>query len=360
MAPPVGAQTRGGATAIARDAYLTKTCGGTGVAQLSPQRLVRADPNGPNVSAADLAAERKVIADIDRLLAAWQPNGFVVASQAGYLNNPQGSSGDAGYGNNYTYDLVSYIYDCVDGKWRKDAENGTFLLLFVNSGISAGVDGLPKINMEDASADRLGYYQLGAQWIAAGQMPQSRNGYYEFISDDDGSTSFWFTRNGELPFQYVPREEFIRRQIDILQASKAASEKRMTDAQKQWTASGVKVPDSVAAQHARMTQTMYDKPMAYYRQLLERPAAWLLQPTYCMMGNDRGRVDYTRCDFLDAAQPRAQVPIKPNPGYFDRARPKSAPQYMVIDLRAYGHAEAASRQRALIEANAAAFLALIK
>jgi hypothetical protein len=33
---------------------------------------------------------------------------------------------------------------------------------------------------------------------------------------------------------------------------------------------------------------------------------------------------------------------------------------MVIDLRAYGHAEAASRQRALIEANAAAFLALIK
>ncbi|MBS0215004.1 MAG: hypothetical protein JSR63_07025 [Proteobacteria bacterium] len=329
--------------AIAADTYLAKTCGGTGVAQLPPKRIMRPDPNRPNISAQDLAGERKVIAGIDGVFASWQPNGFVVATQEGYLNNPQGSAGNAGYGNNYTWTLVSYIHDCVDGQWRKDAENGTFLLLFVNSGIGNGVDGIPKIDFDGTDPDLFGYYRLGTEWQIPGLLPQAKNGHVEYTYDADGSTRYWFTRDGRLPFQYVPREEFIRRQLDILQAGKASHQKRAGN-----------------ARNATFMQLMYDKPMDYYRQLLQKPAEWLQRPSYCMVGNDNGRVDYSRCNFLDEMQPRAQVPVKPDPAYFDRGKPRSAPQYIVIDLRAYGHAEAAARQRALIEQNADKFRALVE
>lgn len=340
---PAGVSNSAIDKAIAADTYLAKSCGGTGVAQLAPKRITRADPNRPNISAADLAGERKVVAAIDGLFASWQPNGFVVATQQGYLNNPQGSAGNAAYGNNYTWTLVSYIHDCVDGQWRKDAENGTFLLLFVNSGIGNGVDGIPKIDFEGTDPDLFGYYRLGAEWQTPGLLPQARNGHVEYTYDADGSTRFWFTRDGRLPFQYVPREEFIRRQLDILQAGKASYQKRAGN-----------------GQNAKFMQLMYDKPMDYYRQLLQKPAEWLQRPSYCMVGNDNGRVDYSRCNFLDEMQPRAQVPVKPDPAYFDRGKPRSAPQYIVIDLRAYGHAEAAARQRALIEQNADKFRALVK
>lgn len=340
---PAGVSEAAIEKAIAADTYLAKTCGGTDVAQLAPKRVTRADPNRSNISAADLAGERKVIAGIAGLFAAWQPNGFVVATQEGYLNNPQGSAGNAGYGNNYTWTLVSYIHDCVGGQWRKDAENGTFLLLFVNTGIGNGVDGIPKIDFEGTDPDLFGYYRLGAEWQTPGLLPQARNGHVEYTYDADGSTRFWFMRDGRLPFQYVPREEFIRRQLDILQAGKASYQKRAGN-----------------AQNAKFMQLTYDKPMDYYRQLLQKPAEWLQRPSYCMVGNDNGRVDYSRCNFLDEMQPRAQVPVKPDPAYFDRGKPRSAPQYIVIDLRAYGHAEAAARQRALIEQNADKFRALVE
>ena len=349
------------AVAIAADNYLEKTCGGTPVAGLAPKRLVRADPNRPNIPAAELAAERKTVAGIDAIFAPWQPNGYVVASQVVYLNKAQGTHGNSAYGNDYSYTLVSYIYDCIDGRqWRKDAENGTFLLLFVNSGISPGVDAVPEIKVDDATDDRFGYYQLGGDWTKADRLPQAKNGYFEFTYDADGSTYFWFTRNGELPFQYVPRGEFIRRQIEILKTVKAANQKRMAAAQAQWAASGIKVPEATAAQNAQLARVMYDKPIEYYQQQLQKPEGWLQQPTYCVIGNDGGRRDYTRCDFLDAMQARAQVPIKPNPGYFDRRRSQAAPQYIGVDLRAYGHSEAAARQRALIEQNADRFLGLVR
>ncbi|MEI9905951.1 MAG: hypothetical protein WDN06_20120 [Asticcacaulis sp.] len=160
----------------------------------------------------------------------------------------------------------------------------------------------------------------------------------------------------------MPREDFIRRQIGILQAGKAADQKRMADAQKQWAASGIKVPEDTAANNTKLWTMMYDEPAAYYQQLLQRPAAWLQQPSICLMGDGDGARDYSRCDFLDAVQPGAQVPVRPNPAYFDRARPKSAPQYVVIDFRTSADVfpDATARMRTLIEQNADAFLALVK
>lgn len=76
---------------------------------------------------------------------------------------------------------------------------------------------------------------------------------------------------------------------------------------------------------------MYEKPITRYEQLLKQPAAWLQQPAIVRMSTSAEEASY---EFLDASQIGfgVQVPLKPNPAYFDTSRPAGAPQYLVIQM----------------------------
>lgn len=109
-------------------------------------------------------------------------------------------------------------------------------------------------------------------------LPQARNGYYHFSSDY--RDIYWFTRDGRLPFSYVSREEFLRRQLSILQAAMAHERSEM---ERNYASIGQQFD---ASTFDDIYGLVYQKPIARYETLLRQPAAWLQQPTIAQVNRN--------------------------------------------------------------------------
>jgi len=188
-----------------------------------------------------------------------------------------------------------------------------------NSDSSVGFSYLPR-----------GYYQLKDK-IA---LPQANaEGIHEF-NFVDGTTVWWLTRAGVLPFRFVTRREFLNKQIEIVRSRSTPS-------------AGL---------------------LAYYQRLLTDATddvAFVKQAQVPGL-TESGYVFTT----LEDRANRIYVTV--NPEYYDRSLPKSAPQHILIRLRRADvaflngtgngarHLESIQKLREIVSANLPEFRSMVR
>lgn len=175
-----------------------------------------------------------------------------------------------------------------------------------------------------------GYYQLKDR-IALPEPTAEGIQEFNFV---DGTTVWWLTRAGALPFRYVTRREFLQRQVEIV----------------------------------RSRSTPSPGLLAYYQRLLSEATddiAFVKQAQ--VPGLTESAYVFTTLE--DRAN---RVYVTVNPDYYDRTQPKSAPQHTLIRLRRVDvaslnrtgngprHLESFQKLREIVGANLPEFRAMVK
>jgi hypothetical protein len=175
-----------------------------------------------------------------------------------------------------------------------------------------------------------GYYQL-KEGIALPQANAEGIREFNFV---DGTTVWWLTRGGALPFRFVTKREFLNKQIEIV----------------------------------RSKSTPRPGLLAYYQRLLGDATddVAFVKETQVPGLTETGFVFTT----LEDRANRIYVTV--NPDYYDRSQPKSAPQHILIRLkradeaflnrRGNGarHLESFQKLREIVRANLPELRAMVK
>jgi len=305
-----------------------KYCDGSQFDALTNMWKLEPDQNTGQVTAGELAAERTVMRRVVEMF----KSAFVPTGAAGYYGVnydvlPQALNKNR-YGNTYIFSLSNHKIECVGGKpVALDVSLGNVSVQvnmhFVgeagNGDSSVGYSFLPR-----------GYYQL-KDGIA---LPQANSeGIHEF-NFVDGTTVWWLTRSGALPFRLVTRREFLQKQIEIVQSRPGPNAKRV----------------------------------AYYQGLLSDASdeVAIVKEAEVASLNESGYV------FTTLADKGNRVYVTVNADYYDRSLPKSAPQHILIRLRhldvaslnATGngerHLESFRKLRDIVSANLTELRAMVK
>jgi len=278
--------TSNASLASAQDRY----CDASQFDALTNMWKMEPDQNTGQILPRELAAERKVMQRVlEMFKSAFVPTGAAGYHAVNYDILPQAVTNKSRYGNTYIFTLSNHKIECRNDKpvaldvslgnvsvqvnmhFVGEAENG-------DSGV--GFAYLPR-----------GYYQLKDK-IA---LPEANaEGIHEF-NFVDGTTVWWLTRAGGLPFRFVTRREFLNRQIEIV----------------------------------RSRSTPNTGLLAYYQRLLGEATddvAFVKQAPLPGL-NESGFVFTT----LEDRANRIYVTV--NPAYFDRSLAKSAPQHILIRLK---------------------------
>jgi hypothetical protein len=248
------------------------------------------DQNTREISAAELVAERKVMRRVEEMFrSTFVPNGAAGYYGANYDILPQAVTNKSRYGNTYIFMLANQKIECRGGKpVAIDVSFGNvsvqvnmhFIGEAENGDSSVGFSYLPR-----------GYYQLKDK-IALPQATAEGIQEFNFV---DGTTVWWLTRAGALPFRYVTRREFLNKQIEIVRARSTPSPRLL----------------------------------AYYQRLLSDATddvAFIKQAP--VPGLTEAGFVFTTLE--DRAN---RICVTVNPDYYDRSLPKSAPQHILIRLR---------------------------
>ena len=247
------------------------------------------DQNTGQVTAVELAAERKIMGRVlDMFKSAFVPTGAIGLHSANYDILPQAVTNKSRYGNTYSFVLSHHKIECVNGKpVALDVSLGNVSVQvntsFVDEATAprdSGFSFLPR-----------GYYQRKEKT----ELPQANDqGIHEF-NFNDGTTVWWLTRAGVLPFRVVTRREFLQKQIEILQSRSGTDAKRL----------------------------------AYYQGLLSQAPDEVAIVKEIEVGSLNGYAHV----FTTLADRASRVYVTVNPDYYDRSQPKSAPQHILIRLR---------------------------
>ena len=287
------------------------------------------DQNTREVSAAELAAERKVMRRVEEMFrSAFVPNGAAGYYGADYQILPQALTNKTRYGNTYLFTLGNQKIECRSGKpVARDVSLGNvsvqvnmhFIGEAENGDSSVGFSYLPR-----------GYYQLKDK-IA---LPQANAEGIQEFNFVDGTTVWWFTRSGALPFRYVTRREFLNKQIEIVRSRSTPSA-------------------GLLAYYQRLLSDATDD-VAFVKQA---PVPGLTESGYV---------------FTTLEDRANRVCVTVNPDYYDRSLPKSAPQHILIRLRHEDvaflnrtgngprHLESIQRLREIVGANLPEFRSMVK
>ena len=286
------------------------------------------DQNTRQIPAGELAAERKVMQRVvEMFTSAFVPTGAIGYYGVNYDILPQALTNGNRYGNTYIFTLSNHKIECRNGKpVALDVSLGNVSvqvnMQFVgeaeNGDASVGFSHLPR-----------GYYQR-KDGIA---LPQANAEGIQEFNFVDGTTVWWLTRAGALPFRTVTQREFLQKQIEILQAKPDTSAKRL----------------------------------AYYQRLLSESSdeVAVVKSIELASLNEYGYA------FTTLADRASRVYVTLNPEYYDRRQPKSAPQHILIRLKqdtaflsrvANGarHLESMGKLRDIVRANLAELRAMVK
>jgi len=255
------------------------------------------------------------------------PTGAIGLYGANYDILPQAKINTDRYGNTYIFTLSNHKIECHNGKPAAiDVSLGNvsvqvnmqFAGEATNGDSSVGFSYLPR-----------GYYQRKDKT----ELPQANAEGIEEFNFVDGTTVWWLTRAGALPFRVVTRREFLQKQIEILQSRPGTSARRL----------------------------------AYYQQLLtESPdEAAIVKESQVASLNESGYV------FTTLADRASRVYVTVNPQYYDRRQAKSAPQHILIRLKqdtawlnsmgnGARHLESMQKLRDIVRANLAELRAMVK
>jgi hypothetical protein len=287
------------------------------------------DQNTGQVSAVELAAERKIMGRVlEMFKSAFVPNGAIGYYGANYDILSQAVTNKSRYGNTYSFVLSHHKIECRNGKpvaldvslGNVSVEvNTSFVDEALNGDSAVGFSFLPR-----------GYYQRKDQTA----LPQGNPEGIQEFNFPDGTTVWWLTRAGVLPFRVVTRREFLQKQIEILQSRAGTSAQRL----------------------------------AYYQELLSESPDEVAIVKEIEVASLNGYAHV----FTNLADKASRVYVTVNPDYYDRSQPKWVPQHILIRLR-HGsasllnstgigarHLESFQKLREIVRANLAELRATVK
>lgn len=289
----------------------------------------------PRPAAADAAGAKSVFNRIGKMFQQeYKPAGVDVYNYLTHNITP-GSA----YGNGYIYTLSNFRFLCINGKRTKNSE-GVSSSVYINPGWLSGtkLSEMPiyneygKVNPETAGS--CGFYSLSPRECKGGKLPDLSNGYHSI----EGVNNYyvWITYEGKLPYRYVSRKEFLEKQVAICEAN--LKELNQFYSSKGWKEQFEAFPEYKEKMLAgrKSNLSMHEDPLEAYRRDLKKDAAWLNEMAVVKPVSLRDPKTnvylYSRYDFTTVDDPSMVVPIMPNPGYYNRNLPKSAPQFMVINV----------------------------
>lgn len=290
--------------------------------------ITRADVNTGGLTAAELAAERKLIASIHQVFRDnYKPVGVTASHGANYDKiseiDPQHPNR---YGHPYKYLLMNFPNYCKGGKVVKNDHSNATLMIGINNG--------PYIGEYYDSIASDGYKTLGKDLIVNNRLPDVTNGWYAFGGPDARYTNdyfWWITPKGsQLPFQYVTRKEFLLKQVAIQKAYIAAAKKHWDNKELQNVYKQAGQWEYYLNQHNKNIEIL-EKTLAAYQKDLTKDEDWLNEWSIIKSQFKDGLSRYFFTELTDKEE--FVVPVKPNPGYYNRKLPKSAPQFISIWLR---------------------------
>ena len=287
------------------------------------------DQNTGEVTAVELAAERKIMGRVlEMFKSAFVPNGGIGYHSADYQILPQAVTNQSRYGNTYSFVLSNHKIECRNGKpVAIDVSLGNVSVQVNTSFVGEATNGDSAVGF---SFMPRGYYQRKDKTA----LPEGNAEGIQEFNFADGTTVWWLTRPGILPFRYVTRREFLQKQIEILQSRAGTSARRL----------------------------------AYYQALLsESPnEVAIVKNIEVASLNEYAYV------FTTLADRESRVFVSVNPDYYDRGQPKSAPQHILIRLQ-HGsatllnstgigtrHLESFQKLREIVRANLAELRATVK
>ena len=286
------------------------------------------DQNTREVTAVELAAERKIMGRaLDMFKSAFVPTGAIGLHSADYQILPQALN-TARYGNTYSFVLSLQKIECVNSKpVALDVSLGNVSVQVNTSFVDEAVSGDASVGFSFLPR---GYYQRKDKI----ELPQANDQGIQEFNFGDGTTVWWLTRAGGLPFRVVTRREFMQKQIEILKSKAGTSAQRL----------------------------------AYYQGLLKEAPDEVAIVKEIEVPSLNGYAHV----FTTLADPASRVYVTVNPDYYDRTQPKSAPQHILIRLR-HGnapllnstgigarHLESFQKLREIVRANLAELHATVK
>lgn len=241
------------------------------------------DQNTGGLTAAELAAERKLVASINKVFQDnYKPVGVTARHSANYDMKPSeiDTRHPNRYGHPYYYLLMNFPNYCKGGKVEKHDHSNATLIININNGPGIGnkYDTIAITDKEGLVNNTYGYHILEQDLIPNGSLPDLSNGWYAYGGPDAVHTSsyFWLvTRKGsELPFQYVTRKEFLLKQVAIQQAYIAAAKKQRDNKEMQnvYKQSG-QLEYFLSTHNNNIAQL--EKTLVAYQKDLEKDADWL-------------------------------------------------------------------------------------
>ena len=288
------------------------------------------DQNTAQVSAVELAAERKIMTRVlEMFKSAFVPIGAIGLYSANYDILTEAATNKSRYGNTYSFVLSHHKIECLNEKpVAMDVSLGNVSVQVNTSFVdetgmhadsSVGFSFLPR-----------GYYQRKDKT----ELPQANDQGIQEFNFADGTTVWWLTRGGVLPFRVVTRREFLQKQLEILRSRSGTSAQRL----------------------------------AYYQGLLSQSPDEVAIVKEIEVASLNGYA-YVFTTLADRA---SRVYVTLNPDYYDRSQPKSAPQHILIRLRHESatslnstgigarHLESFQKLREIVRANLAELRATVK
>ncbi len=261
----------------------------------------KAGPQGSiqNVSAADLVKEKSLLASLHTLLnTGYQPTGCQVSYSTVYGKQPAAAKNWIADPFHYSMYILPYLCNNSNADKSKYA---VAIASATNVTIAANViytlNNLYAASLPDD--DSRGYLKLK-------ELPQKKEGYYflgEEIVGDRGTSSeikeyrWLIVYDDKLPFVYVSRNEYLLIQKKRLEQT--MKEEGISD--------------------------FYKKFMRNIDEQLQQPDAILSKPAVCPWNDEQRFTGFTA-----EGSPGSFIAVKPNPDYYNRNLPKSAPQFFSI------------------------------
>ncbi len=298
---------------------------------------------GKGIAAADLQKEKKVLDQISKMIkTAYHPIA-VEANDHVAINPPYPQLMPV---NDYAFSIIPLEYYCEGNQMKKVHETSSYFQIAINQ--------FGKEIYDTAHGDRL----LMEGFNVIYDMPIAKDGYFYFkekeISlpfDNKGKSSEWLiTYNGQLPFSFVTKKEFLekRRKALAVQEEQAANGFRDVlkglDIEK-----GFKEKEYVnnPAQLQRYMKMEYENIKTRYNKLLQenqsrfKPAFDKIDKQLTMSSVELSQSAIVKDDpkdhlsylFTDENDPFRKILIKPNPSYF-KILPRSTPQFIWITVTA--------------------------
>jgi len=288
----------------------------------------------PRPAAADAAGAKNVFNRIGKMFQQeYQPMGVDVYNYLTHFS-PHSDSG-----NWYIYTISNFRFLCINGKRTRNSEG-------VSSSVHINPDGslmvkfseIPIYNESgEVSSEALnscGFYSLSSKECQGGKLPDLSKGYHSVESGNDYYV--WITREGQLPYRYVNRKEFLKKQVAICEAK--LKELHAFYSSKGWKEQFDAFPEhrEKLLEGRKNSLAMYENPLEAYREDLKKGEIWLNEMAVVSSGTVNDPVTkkylYSRYLFTTLNDPAMIVPVMPNPSYYNRNLPKSVPQFIVINV----------------------------